>query len=128
MSPTQYTRIPSGTRRSFAAATDAFSNRFRNGFAQDTNIGSRFLAPIFSCAHTRLPHLVGEHTWEPPFAAPLQRGLCRRRKRGTVKGDRNRGRHHVKQDAHPSGIVEPLERAHKVGKRSRQDANFLTRD
>ena len=54
--------------------------------------------------------------------------LCRRRKRRTVKGNRNRGSHHFEQNLYPSGPVQPLERAHEIGKRAGQDANVLPFD
>ena len=54
--------------------------------------------------------------------------LCRRRKRRTVKGNRNRGSHHFEQNLYPSGLIQPLERAHEIGKRSGQDANVLPFD
>ena len=41
---------------------------------------------------------------------------CRRRKRRTVKRDRNRRAHHLKQNLHPTGRIQPLQRAHEVGK------------
>ena len=53
---------------------------------------------------------------------------CRRRKRRTVKRNRNRGSHHFEQNLYPPGLIQPLERAHEIGKRSGQDANVLPFD
>ena len=54
--------------------------------------------------------------------------LCRRRKRRTMKRDRDRGSHHFEQNLYPSGLVQPLERPHEIGKRPGQDPNVLSSD
>src|SRR6516164_528704 len=52
-------------------------------------------------------------------------GLCGREKHGTMERDWYGGPHHSEQNAHASRSVEPLERAHKISKRPRQDTNCL---
>src|SRR5262249_30618560 len=48
---------------------------------------------------------------------------CRRRKHRAVKKDRNRGSHHFEQNLSSSRPIQPLERAHQIGKWAGQDAN-----
>ena len=50
------------------------------------------------------------------------------RQRRTVKRDRNRGSHHLEQNPHPSGRVQPLERPSETDKRAGQDPNVLPFD
>ena len=45
-----------------------------------------------------------------------------------MKGNRDRGSHHLEQNLYPSGLIQPLERAHEIGKRPAQDANVLPFD
>jgi hypothetical protein len=53
---------------------------------------------------------------------------CRWLERQTVKRDRNRGSHHLEQNPHPSGRVQPLERPYETDKRAGQDPNVLPFD
>src|SRR5262245_37252113 len=110
--------MPSGTHRSIAARVAAFPSRLANGFIQGTNLA---LTPWARCSPTfiRPDHACARSA----FKAFL--GLCGREKRGTVERDRYRGPHHHEQNAHASRGVESLERAHEIGKRSRQDPNCL---
>jgi hypothetical protein len=45
-----------------------------------------------------------------------------------AKRHRDRRPHYVEQHANASGVVEPLERAHEIGKRSEQDSDRLPDD
>ena len=50
------------------------------------------------------------------------------RQRRTVKRKRNRGSHHLEQNLYPSGLIQLLKCAHKIGKRTGQDTNMLPFD
>ena len=53
---------------------------------------------------------------------------CRWRQRRTVKRKRNRGSHHLEQNPHPPGLVQPVECSHEIDKRAGQDPNLLPFD
>jgi hypothetical protein len=69
-------------------------------------------------------------TWPPTkqHAVGALQFSCRWRQRRTVKRNRNRGPHHFEQYPHPSGLIQPLEHTHEVGKRAGQDPNLLPLD
>src|SRR5262249_48065471 len=113
--------MPSGTRRSIAAAAGAFASRFRNGSIHGTNLALTPWAPLLTHAHSPWSPLCVKRTNN------RSEGLCRREKRGTVERDGYRGPHHREQNAHASRAVEPLERTHQISKRPRQDTNCLSR-
>ena len=58
-------------------------------------------------------------------AVPFSR---RWRQRRTVKRNRNRGSHHLKQNPYPSGRVQPVERPNEIDKRAGQDPHLLPFD
>ena len=45
-----------------------------------------------------------------------------------MQRDGDRGPHHFEQNLYPSGRIQPLERAHEIGKRPGQDPNVLPFD
>src|SRR5262245_34959473 len=113
--------MPSGTRRSIAAAAGVFfPSRLRNGFIHGMTLA---LTPWARCSLTliRPGHPCARG------ASKIVLRLCRRQKRGTVERDGYRGSHHREQNAHASRSVEPLERTDEIGKRSGEDTNCLPR-